>query len=254
VRSAILGKRALKKGTDPSRQYRFVTESSLFGKGQSPFSTGCQTISLMQRRETLMRADADCPSPVNSASNGRSSGGPCDQPSNRPSERSCDPDSATAGAQEPEATAAPLPPEVDRTPTNIWRDRKPAALVDMAAAGPSAGPLKKGTVPPGNIDLARRVPCLERDSPRFQLAAQAMRRTSLRPTPRRNTWRSPSRLANDPHDWQKPREFAMVRRARRPLTVEGQAPHEWRGASFDIFAGRSSDDCVTRAPQKKFQS
>jgi hypothetical protein len=84
----------------------------------------------------------------------------------------------------------------------IGRDGKPAALVDSKTAGPLTGPLKKGTVPPGNIDLSRRVHPLERDSPRFQLAAQAMRRTNRRevadtehaPEPLMNGAR-PSRMA-----------------------------------------------------------
>jgi len=52
---------------------------------------------LMQRRETLMHAEADCPSPVNRTPNGRSRG------------RSADPE----GSQHPEATAALPAPEVD---------------------------------------------------------------------------------------------------------------------------------------------
>jgi hypothetical protein len=37
------GEKAVEKGDGPCRQYQFVTEKSLVGKGQSPFSSACQT-------------------------------------------------------------------------------------------------------------------------------------------------------------------------------------------------------------------
>jgi hypothetical protein len=115
----------------------------------------------MQRRETLMHADADRPSPVNATSKGQSSGGPWD----RASDRSCDPAGAMASPQE---------------------------LAASDAASPEAGCEPIGVLP------------------------------------NRNRRRSPSRLGGGPHGWEKCREFAMVRGARHPLAIEGQAPHGWR--------------------------
>jgi hypothetical protein len=45
----------------------------------------------------------------------------------------------------------------------------------------------------------------------------------IRAIPIRNTRRSPSRMANAPHEWKKSREFAFVRGARHPLT-NGREP------------------------------
>ncbi len=59
---------------------------------------------------------------------------------------------------------------------NEFRLQLPASWTTPAATGVdpeeiATGPLKKGTVPPGNIDLSRRIHSLERDSPLFQQAA-----------------------------------------------------------------------------------
>ncbi len=53
----------------------------------------------------------------------------------------------------------------------FWKsDRVPAADAVRQAVAASS-PLKKGTVPPGNIDLSRKTDSLERDSPLFQQPA-----------------------------------------------------------------------------------
>jgi hypothetical protein len=73
------------------------------------------SFSLMQRRETLMHADANRSSPVNRRSNGRSIGRPCDPP--------CGPSGNTASSPKPRRKSAPPAPLIRRPMFDIRRSK-----------------------------------------------------------------------------------------------------------------------------------